>query len=136
MGEVMNWRATLSPRESQIARLLAWGLSKKEVASRLFISEHTVVATTRNIYEKLEIQKATELSVWWFCTKYKVPVSLDPLKRTLIAILLIIAILPRDIILPGQSLILMRTRHRITLRTPNRRRDDADDLSFNLIPQM
>ena len=61
--------AKLTPRETQIAELLAWGHAKKEVAEELFISVRTVENTARNIYEKIGIQKATELCVWWFCVK-------------------------------------------------------------------
>ena len=86
----MRLNAELSPREGEIAELLAWGASKKEVADRLFISARTVENTARNIYQKLGIQKATELCVWWFCTKCGVPVDLDPLKRAFIATALLL----------------------------------------------
>lgn len=75
----MKLNVELSRRETEVAHLLAWGASKKEVADILFISTRTVENTARNIYAKVGIQKATELCVWWFCTKHNVPVSLDPL---------------------------------------------------------
>lgn len=93
----MKLHALLSKRETQIAELLAWGASKKEVASKLFVSTRTVENTARNIYAKLGIQKATELCVWWFCTKCGVPVSLDPLKRAFTAILLLLVLLPSEL---------------------------------------
>lgn len=55
----MKLHALLSKRETQVAELLAWGASKKEVASKLFVSTRTVEDTARNIYAKLGIQKAT-----------------------------------------------------------------------------
>lgn len=93
----MKLHALLSKRETQVAELLAWGASEKEVASKLFVSTRTVENTARNIYAKLGIQKATELCVWWFCTKCGVPVSLDPLKRAFTAILLLLVLLPREL---------------------------------------
>lgn len=93
----MKLNAKLSKRESQIAELLAWGASKKEVADKLFVSTRTIENTARNIYAKIGIQKATELCVWWFCTKCGVPVSLDPLKRAFIAVVLLIAFVPREL---------------------------------------
>lgn len=48
----MKLNAELSPRETEIAELLAWGASKKETADRLFISPRTVENTARNIYAK------------------------------------------------------------------------------------
>lgn len=93
----MKLNALLSKRETQVAELLAWGASKKEVASKLFVSTRTVENTARNIYAKLGIQKATELCVWWFCTKCGVPINLDPLKRAFTAILLLLVLLPREL---------------------------------------
>lgn len=86
----MRLKVELSRRETEVAHLLAWGASKKEVADMLFISTRTVENTARNIYAKVGIQKATELCVWWFCTKHNVPVSLDPLKRTFVAVALLL----------------------------------------------
>lgn len=43
----MKLNAELSPRETEIAELLAWGASKKETADRLFISPRTVENTAR-----------------------------------------------------------------------------------------
>jgi len=43
----------LTPRESELLRLVASGLIYKEIGERLGISHHTVHAHVRNIYEKL-----------------------------------------------------------------------------------
>lgn len=56
----MKLNVELSRRETEVAHLLAWGASKKEVADILFISTRTVENTARNIYAKVGIQKATE----------------------------------------------------------------------------
>lgn len=40
--------ATLTKRESEVTRLIAWGATKKEVAQKLFISERTVENHARN----------------------------------------------------------------------------------------
>lgn len=53
----MRLKAELTRREGEVAELLAWGASKKEVAERLFISARTVENTARNIYAKIGIQK-------------------------------------------------------------------------------
>jgi DNA-binding CsgD family transcriptional regulator len=81
----MNANAVLTKRESEVAELLAWGVAKKEVAEHLFISTRTVENTARNIYAKVGIQKATELCVWWFCTKFGISFDLSPVKRTVVA---------------------------------------------------
>jgi len=92
----LNLRAVLTRREQQIAELLAWGAAKKEVADLLNISPRTVENTARHIYEKIGIQKATELCVYWFCAKCGVSPSLDPLKRAFIALALLAIFLPFD----------------------------------------
>lgn len=91
----MKADAELTPRETGVAELLAWGAAKKEVADRLFISVRTVENTARNIYEKIRIQKATELSVWWFCTHCGVSFDLSPIKRQILSIALLLIILPQ-----------------------------------------
>ena len=85
----MRFDVKLTKRETQVAELLAWGAEKKRVSEKLFISVHTVENTARNIYSKLEIQKATELCVWWFCTRFDIPASLSPLRKALVSVLLI-----------------------------------------------
>lgn len=93
----LNLRAELTRRETQIAELLAWGAAKKEVADLLRISPRTVENTARHIYEKIGIQKATELCVYWFCAKCGVSPSKDPLKRAFIALALLLIFLPAEL---------------------------------------
>ncbi len=97
----MKLNAELTRRESEVAELLAWGAAKKEVADRLFISTRTVENTARNIYAKTGVQKATELCVWWFCSKCGVAPSLDPLKRAFYAVVLLAVFIPRELTANG-----------------------------------
>ena len=50
----------LSPKESQILRLLAEGHSNKELARQLFVTENTVETHLRRIYGKLGIRSRTQ----------------------------------------------------------------------------
>lgn len=93
----MDLNAQLTEREMQVAEALAWGAAKKEVADRLNISTRTVENQARSIYAKIGIQKATELSVWWFCTKLGVSFDLNPLKRGIIAAFLLVLLIPSTI---------------------------------------
>lgn len=52
----------LTIREREIVQLLISGLSKKEVATKLFISVATVETHTKNVYKKLNVKKLVELS--------------------------------------------------------------------------
>jgi DNA-binding NarL/FixJ family response regulator len=48
-------RAVLSARESEVLRLVAEGLSNKQIATRLTLSEHTVHRHVANVLGKLSL---------------------------------------------------------------------------------
>jgi LuxR family maltose regulon positive regulatory protein len=50
----------LSERELEVVQLIAAGLTNPEIASRLFLSVHTVKAHTHNIYGKLGVHNRTQ----------------------------------------------------------------------------
>lgn len=53
--------AMLTERENQVLRLLAVGMSNREIALRLVISEATVKFHVRNLRDKLEVRRRTEI---------------------------------------------------------------------------
>lgn len=75
----MKEAATLSGRETEVTKLIAWGATKKQVANMLSISERTVENHTRAIFKKVGVTKSNELSAWWFCTRYNIPFSESPI---------------------------------------------------------
>jgi len=85
----MSATATLTKRENEIAEMIAWGATKKEVAMKLHISVRTVENTARSIYEKLGVTKSNELSAWWFCTVFKISSDLSPLRDKIAALALL-----------------------------------------------
>ncbi len=52
----------LSIREAEVARLLADGLSNKEIGGRLFISVHTVDSHVRSILNKLGVNSRAQVA--------------------------------------------------------------------------
>ena len=54
---------TLSDREIEVLRLIAEGLTNREIADRLFISLTTVKTHTSNIYSKLGVNSRTQALV-------------------------------------------------------------------------
>ena len=54
----------LSDREREVIRLVAMGLSNKEIAERMFISVNTVMTHRRNISRKLDIHAAAGLTIY------------------------------------------------------------------------
>jgi len=54
--------ATLTPREREVAELVAEGGSNKEVAAALFLSEKTIEHHLSRIYAKLEVRSRVELA--------------------------------------------------------------------------
>ncbi len=54
----------LAKRETEVARLVAEGLSNKEIGARLFISEHTVDSHVRSILNKLGFNSRAQIAAW------------------------------------------------------------------------
>jgi LuxR family maltose regulon positive regulatory protein len=50
----------LSQRELEVLRLMAQGLSNREISERLFLALSTVKGHNRNIFDKLQVQRRTE----------------------------------------------------------------------------
>ena len=59
----------LSNREAEVAELVVKGLSNKEVANQLFVTEKTVKFHLTNIYKKMSVKSRAQLIVW--CMPYQ-----------------------------------------------------------------
>jgi len=56
--------AALTPREEEVAVLVSRGLTNRQVASELSISEHTVATHIAKILKKLGLSSRSRLSAW------------------------------------------------------------------------
>lgn len=59
----------LTERELDVINLVVQGLSNKEIASKLYISIHTVKSNLEHIYEKLQINNRVALAVYYMQNK-------------------------------------------------------------------
>jgi DNA-binding CsgD family transcriptional regulator len=62
-------RLQVSQRQEQILRLVAAGLSDKEIAARLSVSPHTVRSHLQRLYRDRGFRNRSEAVVAWFRTR-------------------------------------------------------------------
>jgi DNA-binding CsgD family transcriptional regulator len=60
-AEHLHARYGLSPREVEVARLLADGLSTRELSAALRVSTHTARHHTENVLRKLRVRRRAEV---------------------------------------------------------------------------
>lgn len=65
--------ATLSDREIEVLKLLASGLSTKEIAEELHISSNTVITHRKNLSAKTGIKSVSGLAIYAVVKKYITP---------------------------------------------------------------
>lgn len=124
--------AKLTRRESEIAELIAWGATKKEIAQWLFISERTVENHVRNIYDKTGCSKVNELSAWWFCKHFNISFKLSPIKRNIITTILIVIMIPQLFNLDNVAIRTRTNTSRVVRVRTRRKSDDGNTIGFQL----
>jgi non-specific serine/threonine protein kinase len=55
----------LTPREQEVAILVAKHLSNRQIASELMLSEHTVATHIRNILKKLGLNSRNQIAAYF-----------------------------------------------------------------------
>jgi DNA-binding CsgD family transcriptional regulator len=56
---------TLTPRELSVAKLVAQGMSNRELAAKLFLADKTVKNLVSAILQKLGFDNRTQVAVWY-----------------------------------------------------------------------
>lgn len=54
----------LTPREREVATLVARGLTNRQIAAELVVSERTVHSHVRNLLDKLQVSSRAQVAVW------------------------------------------------------------------------
>ena len=57
----IDWRR-LAPGELRIVRLVADGMTNREIAAKLFLSKHTVDSHLKSAFAKLNVRSRVELT--------------------------------------------------------------------------
>lgn len=76
MAQEANVR--LSPRELEVARMVAQGFTNRQIGERLFISERTVDGHLEHIREKLGVSSRAQVSAWVVRNEVAPPAELSP----------------------------------------------------------
>ena len=61
MGNRLD-QQVISPREIEVLNLLCKGMTAKEIATQLYISQHTVVSHRKNLITKLEARNSLHMA--------------------------------------------------------------------------
>ena len=54
-------KSLISPREEEVLKLVADGFSSKQIADKLFISNHTAISHRKNLIEKFKVKNTAQL---------------------------------------------------------------------------
>jgi class 3 adenylate cyclase/DNA-binding CsgD family transcriptional regulator len=64
LGKVMNSMEPLTRRQREVASLLAQGLTNRQIAERMVLSERTVESHIEQIRSKLDVRSRTQIVAW------------------------------------------------------------------------
>jgi DNA-binding CsgD family transcriptional regulator len=79
----------VSRREYQVAELIAWGASDKEIAQELEISPETAKTHRKNILHKIDGHNAADITRWFFQKKCRISFGLNPRQIMHLAVFLL-----------------------------------------------
>lgn len=115
-------RTLLTKRELEIVTAVIYHGSKKEAAAALYISPYTVETTIKNVYERLGLNKISDLTLWFCAIKFGIEKEINEFKKSVLPVLIASLIIAEGIRvnLNNEDLVMYRTE--ITQRSTRRRR--------------
>src|SRR5215472_8232023 len=81
MNSSLDGRSRLSRRELEVAALVAAGLTNRQIAKRLFISERTADGHLEHIREKLGVRSRAQITAWFVGESHKPAFAPMPARR-------------------------------------------------------
>jgi len=63
MSPTLSFENKVSKREQEILQMLSEGLTAKEIANELFLSEHTIISHRKNLSEKFQAKNSIDMIV-------------------------------------------------------------------------
>jgi len=124
----MNLEAELTECEGEVTDWLADGFAKKEIASELGKSIRTVENLTNSAYKKIGIQKVSELTKWWFMTRFSISQYEIEAKKRALGMVFVSLFFAQDMkFLPTYQLTRQNNKRRTTTAAPSgKRRNEID----------
>ena len=125
----MNLEAELTECECEVTDWLADGFAKKEIAEELGKSIRTIENLTTSAYKKIGIQKVSELSKWWFMTRFSISQYDIEAKRRALGMVFVSLLFAQDMkFLPAYQLARLNSKRRTTAAAPSGKR--RNELEF------
>lgn len=76
----------ITTREIQVAELICWGQSEKDIARKLYLSADTVKTHKKNLMRKIGAHNIADVTRWFIATTHRVVIKKSHFARQVIAV--------------------------------------------------
>lgn len=76
----------ITAREIQVAELICWGQSEKDIARKLYLSADTVKTHKKNLMRKIGAHNIADVTRWFIATTHKVVIKKSRFARQVISV--------------------------------------------------